>query len=1477
MAPVKDLYISLRDDPNLEIPEGESRESAAWAETAQRTRQHHTNAKALGMAAELKEDSAVEKFADFIKKAKNDSGVEVNDDGSLKLDKKPKDGIRIHDLGYFHPDEIDSDGKIKSELFGNERNDTVSVAAREGYRGKNVLSTGQIATLSEVTIPKGAKSYQPTFEVGDRDKEPGGSKSILEAPAKTEEPKAKGITAKSVGPFASKRAFNDAVGFSFRGSKSSAASVSKIVNGMSAKKRETLAHNVHEYFNSATDEGEHDLHDDMADWASSLPEEDTANLLNHLASSRKPFTANSSIDSADLKSNGYIDKASTKGGHKLTVQGAAHLISGNMKTSGKNPFMISEKKFAGNKKDISDPESWGEVAPDKFVPDKTTKEKQNQLAKDLTDDGIFENEKTANKVIAGTTDDDTNFVDHEEKLTAYHDELGGHPIQSSGSKGHIDNLNNDTTTPVRGHTPKGADVTTDTGDTTPEPEFKPIEIYDRGRFTGDDFSDGKLKPELFEGDGDFAAYPEHQKDHLKELTFKSGEDHKTSTTLDSAAPKPKATATKKPAEDPGERVGGREETKPVERKPTKESDLPASEQRIDTTRAELEAEEQAQKRIKRQADGKRLGIPTPTTDRAVKRDADAKAKKVAEAAEAAEAAAASGDDTKLPQTEANSIMDVLDDHHNTDNAGKTTDEGTAFNELKDKLAPKLLRGELDQDDIKDISEHLSKFPADTNVVSASGSVSNQQMTDVLRAGNVTPPPPSPDKPVGEGESGEQVGTTRIGEGIGNTGKPTVKPDDSNVDESTGRRDKIGDLIEHHSDGIKAAYEKEYGSVEDNTSEFDHSFDDYKAALIEDNSGSDKAVEKFKQTASKHTNTARKAAATKATQEGKAEDAAKNAEAATEKQEEKTKKSDAVTELHQKLRDAGHKASKAEASALYDSNDGDIDAAVGEKNEAAAAEKQKVEDANTLPEQVDSLDKIKEAAFGTSNPTGLLAGNLPERSANKHGVKGTQLARDLLIHAQTHGNSMSRETRKQITESLAVLAHPEEKISGFKANKGEKFADMQHAIAQVEDLQKRGIDINSPEAAKELQSKDLTLQEHRQNFSAKHLDSIKDATGDPIASTLRSQGKETSDTKRIWDHGTPNLTETFNEDGTSKGRSKFDHTKGEAVSEKTETGESTGAADHKEFQDTIHHSPVKEHHGTLTAKQEESMSKLRQAHKDNAEFNDEGAKADIDEHSKALEDSGLSRSDFEHDEDDIPTTGPPDKEVAIYMQGQGYEWHEDTRRWRHKETDDNYRKSNGATKGTFASGSHSETGAHGYMATAEVGADGKVSATPDSSNFAVTPAGTHGVSSDLGGSPPTSAQGVQGHVLGHALNNAGVSHDGKSKSFPMSHLNGTGIQGSKHHDAPSSIGSKAKRAASGAYRAATGGGAQAFGARTAKNWSSPLVSESSPLSQTLGRAGKIGVSLVRDVFGKSDISELTPVELLQYHVALQKAEKTKLRV
>ena len=65
MSKVKELYIALRDDPDLDIPEGESRESAAWNETSQRMRQHKTNAKALALAAEVSESTAVEKLNNF--------------------------------------------------------------------------------------------------------------------------------------------------------------------------------------------------------------------------------------------------------------------------------------------------------------------------------------------------------------------------------------------------------------------------------------------------------------------------------------------------------------------------------------------------------------------------------------------------------------------------------------------------------------------------------------------------------------------------------------------------------------------------------------------------------------------------------------------------------------------------------------------------------------------------------------------------------------------------------------------------------------------------------------------------------------------------------------------------------------------------------------------------------------------------------------------------------------------------------------------------------------------------------------------------------------------------------------------------------------------------------------------------------------------------------------------------------------------
>ena len=92
MSKVKELYIALRDDPDLDIPEGETRESAAWNETSQRMRQHKTNSKALALAAEVSESTAVEKLWDFNSNQNTfqNSSLESLDNILLFLEKAPR-------------------------------------------------------------------------------------------------------------------------------------------------------------------------------------------------------------------------------------------------------------------------------------------------------------------------------------------------------------------------------------------------------------------------------------------------------------------------------------------------------------------------------------------------------------------------------------------------------------------------------------------------------------------------------------------------------------------------------------------------------------------------------------------------------------------------------------------------------------------------------------------------------------------------------------------------------------------------------------------------------------------------------------------------------------------------------------------------------------------------------------------------------------------------------------------------------------------------------------------------------------------------------------------------------------------------------------------------------------------------------------------------------------------------------------------
>ena len=114
MSKVKELYIALRDDPDLDIPEGETRESAAWNETSQRMRQHKTNSKALALAAEVSESTAVEKLWDFNSNQNTfqNSSLESLDNILLFLEKAPK--------GTPEEDETSEEAqeRIKAQPYG---------------------------------------------------------------------------------------------------------------------------------------------------------------------------------------------------------------------------------------------------------------------------------------------------------------------------------------------------------------------------------------------------------------------------------------------------------------------------------------------------------------------------------------------------------------------------------------------------------------------------------------------------------------------------------------------------------------------------------------------------------------------------------------------------------------------------------------------------------------------------------------------------------------------------------------------------------------------------------------------------------------------------------------------------------------------------------------------------------------------------------------------------------------------------------------------------------------------------------------------------------------------------------------------------------------------------------------------------------------------------------------------------------------
>ena len=1290
MAKAKELYISLRDDPDLNIPEGDTRESAAWNEMSHRMRQHQTNSKALSLGNDVAEPSSVEKFADFIEKAKRIEAIPV---------------------GPF---------KSKSEFLGY---------LKDFSGGTGVPGFGRIE---------------------------------------------------------------------------------KWFSGLPKAKQNQLATNMNEY------------QDDLGDYSASLRGEERDNFLKHLADNKHPFTVDEGADVSELRSKGYVAKGQRASGgkYRLTPEGASHLIGDSRlrpRKGSKDPFNISANRFNQHSVDLTDADAEWQAA-ERVEREDTPEVKRNRLVRDLVDGGIAEDRKAAQKIVRETTDDDTDFDAHYDKISDYYEELGGHPLKSSGSKGHIDNLNNETANPVRAHVPPTAKAPP-TEEAPEEEKFEAIQIYDQGRFTADDFdSEGKLNPELFEGDGEFADLPDAQKEHLQGITFESGKDYKTDTDLDKVVkPKAKAAAAKPKAKPAGRKRATTTAAKqPKTAAPTSAAEEPkAEEPKAEEREVSVEQHESIRKMIK-----------------------------------------------------------VLRDKH----LGKTTDESKSFNDFAgskedaEEWFKRMLRNELTKDDVALLGNHLQNnsedlddlrkkgiSSADTNypLLAHGEQVAAREAKVRTAAGQGDPPPPIKDETEIDGEDGEDGEAAKAAKAAAaaeaeEAAKAAAKKKaDAAADKSPEqieREDKVGDLIAHHSDGLKAAYEKEYGPVEDNTDENDYSFDDYKAGLLQEHSSSDVKVGNFKKFAAKHTNTARKAEATK-------ESTKATKDKAADVKAEKDARTDKVKDLQARAAGSDLKMSKKEAEALIDEH-GDADTAFDAHETAFADKTKKQESANELPYTTDDLSK---KIFGDVDPTSRLTHLSEDRKKNKYGEVSTSLARELIAHYKTYSGVMDKKTEKELIEQLAFLKDPSKRFPNMRIPKGEIIgADIKAANEMVKEAEEKGYALDGPEAARLYEKREDERTRRVQHHQTAHVN----PTTDENKKISHGEGADPDEEKTGVFSKTDNTSSLhFDEDGNVTGRKR----RGSDGEEQHESFKTDGSDDHHLRGDhEARGSRVKEHvvpsHGNhLDDNEKESLESLKEAHKakeDAVRSGDEAASAkadeDIAQHTKDLEESGLKQSDFLHDEGDEPKIGPPNPDVAVRMRAQGLDWNEEGRNWVSKDGHD-------ARSKAGSSFSHVGDGAAMGIHTAEMGADGVINQAHDTRTFLHSSSGYHVVDPNHDYIPSSHA-GVQAQKLGQipGINTAASesSNSGKPQMIAArehSHLTAHGT-----HDRPPD----ALERATGAAKKVIGGAAK---------WARGGFAEGAE-SKPKPKAGSSGFGdRIKDLF-KEHSNNLSAVQTLQLHIELQKLEE-----
>ena len=513
-----------------------------------------------------------------------------------------------------------------------------------------------------------------------------------------------------------------------------------------------------------------------------------------------------------------------------------------------------------------------------------------------------------------------------------------------------------------------------------------------------------------------------------------------------------------------------------------------------------------------------------------------------------------------------------------------------------------------------------------------------------------------------------------------------------------------------------------------------------------------------------------------------------------------------------------------------------------------------------------MDKITEQLYGEKGVSRWL-GHGKERHANRFGATSTALARDLIAHYKYYGDdnkgTLSKETEDKIFKQIYLLQNPD-KIQGRDAPEMGTGANIDEAEKQADKIISSGHAPNSPEANRIFRTHDDIKDQQSRNFHDKYID-----RDEKVKWSAEEKDQQKEAHKVFSEHkGDATKWGVFDKNGKMIGRQKYNH---DNQDYDVESLADDGSDDHiKNGEVDAKGSRVKEHHHlNLNENQQSLMNDLHTAHdkwegaiKSGDETALQNAKDEFNAITGKLEESGIHKEAFLHEENERPETGPPDPEVARRKIANGYIWHEETRAWGLKKNLDDWRKDNGAGGAQVGTAS-----AFGFHTSTHDPSTGTLTDTPLDGHMLISQHGVHRVNLSPS-SPGSTNKELQAQRLGQsqairsALEPTKPAITGRKGILPkvenvkkppinnVSHnaLQNTGLHTSASENPKGSV-------------------------------TPPSVDDvTTNVRQTATTAANKAKKIIGNLFGKADIDELTANEILQLHLYVQKTkEKDKIGV